>query len=192
MVGWSSSINTSGAQSEPRMCRACLGHLFRGFLSINGTFFTHGGQDNDIGVLLFGTEKLLDLFTDFAIRQLDIVLGGAIIRHEGQETIVSDVEQLVFATADIRDLHVVGGGREIFQLLAGKDVNGDQVNLRVAVLSGLGGRHLDDLAWATLDDNEAVLSQGGTLHGVGGRSTGVGGLEGVLMLSVVVFGHVGG
>lgn len=76
----------------------------------------------------------------------------------------------------------MGGWGEIFQLLAGEDVDGDQVNLGVTVLAGLGGGHFDDLAWAALDDNETVLPQCGTLHGIGGRGTGVGGLEGVLML----------
>ena len=77
----------------------------------------------------------------------------------------------------------MGGWREILQLLASEDVKRSQVNLCVTVLSSLGGGHVDDLAGATLDDNEAVLSQGGTLHGIGGRGAGVpGGLEGVLML----------
>lgn len=73
--------------------------------------------------------------------------------------------------------------REIFQLLASEDVESDQVNLCVTVLASLGGGHVDNLAWATLDDNESVLSQGGTLHRVGGRGAGVAsGLEGVLVL----------
>lgn len=76
----------------------------------------------------------------------------------------------------------MGGGGQIFQLLAGEDIESDQVNLCVTVLSSLGGRHVDDLAGATLDDNKTVLSQGGTLHRVGGRGTGIGRLEGVFML----------
>lgn len=76
----------------------------------------------------------------------------------------------------------MGGWREIFQLLAGEDVDGDQMDLGVTVLASLGGRHVDDLARTTLDDNEAVLSQGGTLHRECGRGAGIGGLEGVLML----------
>jgi hypothetical protein len=76
----------------------------------------------------------------------------------------------------------VGGWGEIFQLLASKDVDSNQMNLRVTVLASLGSRHVDNLAWATLNDNETVLSQGGTLHREGGRGTGIGGLEGVLML----------
>jgi len=76
----------------------------------------------------------------------------------------------------------VGGGAEIFELLAGEDVDGDQMDLGVAVLSGLGGGHLDDLAGAVLDADETVLPQGRALHGVGGGGTRIGGVEGVLML----------
>lgn len=89
---------------------------------------------------------------------------------------------MIFTTGDVGNLHVVGGWGKIFQLLAGEDIDGDQVDFGVTVLSSLGGGHVDDLAWTTLDNNVAVLSQGGTLHGKGGRGAGVGGLEGVLML----------
>ena len=90
--------------------------------------------------------------------------------------------ELVLAAGDVGDIHVVGGGRQILELLAGEDVNGDQVDLGVTVLAGLGGRHVDDLAGTALDDDVAVLSQGRTLHGVGGGGTGIGGLEGVLLV----------
>ena len=90
--------------------------------------------------------------------------------------------QLVLAAGDVWNVHVVGGWREIFQLLASEDVDGDQVNLGVTVLAGLGGGHFDDLAWAVLDDNVTVLPQGRALHWEGGGGTGIGALEGVLML----------
>lgn len=90
--------------------------------------------------------------------------------------------ELVLLATDNGDVHVVGGGGEIFELLASEDINGNDVNLGVTVLSGLGGGHLDDLAWATLDNDVTVLPQGRTLHGVGGRGTGIGALEGVFML----------
>ena len=76
----------------------------------------------------------------------------------------------------------MGGGAEIFELLGSEDVNGNQMDLGVTVLSGLGGGHLDNLAGTVLDDDEAVLPQGRALHGEGLRSTGIGALEGVLML----------
>jgi hypothetical protein len=39
----------------------------------------------------------------------------------------------------------------------GTHVGGDQVNLGVSVLSSLGGRHVNDLARVTLDDNVSSL-----------------------------------
>lgn len=77
----------------------------------------------------------------------------------------------------------MGGWRQVFHLLAGEDVDGDHVDLGVTVLAGFRGGHFDDLAWAALDDNVTVLPQGRALHGEGGRGTGIGALEGVLMLS---------
>ena len=90
--------------------------------------------------------------------------------------------ELVFLAADVGNVHVMSGRAKIFQLLAGEDVNGNEMDLGVAVFAGLRGRHFDDLAGAVLDADETVLPQGGTLHGVGGRGTGIGALKGVLML----------
>lgn len=78
----------------------------------------------------------------------------------------------------------MGGRGQVLQLLAGEDIDGDQVDLGVAVLAGLGGTHVDDLAGTVLDDDEAVLAQGRALHRVRGGGAGVGGLEGELMLYV--------
>jgi hypothetical protein len=90
--------------------------------------------------------------------------------------------KLELAAGDVGDVHVVGGRGQLLELLAGEDVDGDQVDLGVTVLAGLGGGHVDDLARAVLDDDVAVLPQGGTLGGVGGRRTRISGVEGHLML----------
>ena len=90
--------------------------------------------------------------------------------------------KLVFLALDIRDVHVVGGGAKIFELLAGEDVNGNEMDLGVAVLAGLGCTHFDDLARAVLDDDESVLAECRALHRVGFGSTGIGAVEGMLML----------
>jgi hypothetical protein len=45
-------------------------------------------------------------------------------------------------------------------------VGGDKVDLGVSVLSGLGGGHVNDLAWSSLDQNVTVLSEGRALHAV--------------------------
>jgi hypothetical protein len=77
----------------------------------------------------------------------------------------------------------VGGRAEIFVLLASEDVESDQVDLGVTMLAGLGGRHVNNLAGAVLDDDEAVLAESRALHGVGQRGAGIGGLEGDIMLA---------
>lgn len=90
--------------------------------------------------------------------------------------------KLVLAAGDVGDVHVVGGGAKLLKLLAGEDVNGDQVDLGVTVLASLGGRHVDNLAGTALDDDETVLPEGRALHGEGQRRTGVSRVEGVFML----------
>ena len=60
------------------------------------------------------------------------------------------------------------------------------MNLGMSMLSSLGGGHVDDLARAVLDADETVLPQSRALHGVGGGGTGIGALEGVLMLHIEV------
>ena len=44
------------------------------------------------GVLVLLGEELVDLVTNLAIGDLDVVLGGAVVGHEGEETVVSNVE----------------------------------------------------------------------------------------------------
>jgi hypothetical protein len=90
--------------------------------------------------------------------------------------------KLVFLATDVWNIHVVGGWAEFFELLASKDVNGNEMDLCVAVLASLGGGHVDDLARAVLDADEAVLPQGRALHGIGGGGTGIGALKGVLLM----------
>lgn len=95
--------------------------------------------------------------------------------------------QRVFVALDDRHVHVVGRGREILELLAGENVDGDKMDLGVAVLAGLGGGHVDDLARAVLDHDKPVLPQSRALHGIGGRGTGIAsglGLELVVLRAI--------
>lgn len=59
------------------------------------------------------------------------------------------------------------------------------MDLGVTVLAGLGGRHVDDLAGAVLDHDEAVLAQSRALDGERSRSTGIGRVEGGLVLEKI-------
>lgn len=44
------------------------------------------------GVFALVGEQLADLLTDFTVGNLDVVLGVAKIVHEGEETVVTDVQ----------------------------------------------------------------------------------------------------
>ena len=76
--------------------------------------------------------------------------------------------KLEFTAADVGDIHVVGGRAKVFELLAGEDVDSDEVDLGVAMLARLGSGHFDDLARAVLDNDEAVLPQSRALHRIRG------------------------
>ena len=53
-------------------------------------------------------------------------------------------------TLDVWHLHVVCGWTDIFEFLAGENVEGNHVDFGVTVLAGLGGGHLDNLAGTAL------------------------------------------
>lgn len=76
----------------------------------------------------------------------------------------------------------MGRRAEIFKLLASEDINGDKMNFSMAVFSGLGCAHFNNLAWATFDNDETVLTKRRALHGIGSRGASIGALEGMLML----------
>jgi len=162
--------------------------LFSGFLAVDGSFFTHGSEDNNVNVLAFLDEELLDLVASLAIRDLDVVLSGAVVGHEGEEIVVSHIKELVFLATNVGNIHVMGGWAKFFELLASEDVNGNEMDFGVTVLAGLGGGHVYDLAGTVLDDDETVLSESRTLHGVGRGGASIGALEGVLLMLGVV-GH---
>merc|ERR1740115_371418 len=77
---------------------------------------------------------------------------------------------------------VVCDAGEILHLLSGEDVLRDKVALGVAVLSGLRRRDVQDLAGVALDHDVATLADLPRLHRVGLRSTGIGGLERLIIL----------
>ncbi len=66
--------------------------------------------------------------------------------------------ELVFLADDVGHIHIMGGGAKIFELLAGENVNRDEMDLSVTVLASLRGAHLDNFAGAAFDDHEAILT----------------------------------
>ncbi len=93
-----------------------------GFLEGHGLLFTHGRDDCHEKVLSV-LKGSLNVLAQITLGYLDVVLGRSILSHEVEETII-DVHELQFNTVDIGDIHVVGGGGDIFELLAGEDLVG--------------------------------------------------------------------
>ena len=169
-----------GGGGRRRKHLAALGSLLVG----DGLLFAHGGDNGDEEVLAI-VKGSSDFLSDLSlIRNLNVVLGNTIAVHQVEEIVV-DVDQLVFSTGDVGDIHVVGGGGDIFQFLPGEDIDGDQVDLGVTVLASLGGGHVNDLARTALDDDVSVFAQSRALGGVGEGGTGTCLLELVLMSLVV-------
>jgi len=158
-----------------------LGRLLVG----NGLLFTHGTDDGDKQIFTF-IEGGHNFFAHVALRNFDIIFGGAILGHKVEEAIIN-VNKLVFATSDVGDIHVVGGGADIFELLAGEDINRNKMDFGVTVFASLGGGHVDDLARTTFDADVSVFTEGRALHGEGGGSPCIGRLERLVVLLVV--GH---
>jgi hypothetical protein len=90
--------------------------LFFRMVKLTGksVLFTHGRNDGDKKFLAL-IKFFLQLLTKFTFGQLDIILGATVIKHQRKETIIN-VDEGVFVTDNVGDIHVVGGGREIFKL----------------------------------------------------------------------------
>ena len=119
---------TEARLTRPREGLGALGGLLEG----DSLLLTHGGDDGDEEVLAI-IEIGLNLLAELAVRELDVVLGGAVLGHEVEEAVVdvdlSRVErglrsrarrgrqgvtyELEFVTEDVRDIHVVGRGGDI-------------------------------------------------------------------------------
>jgi len=117
-----------------------------GGLEGDGLLLAHGGDDGNAD-LLARLESGLDVGTDLTLGDLDVVLGGTVREHQVEETLrprttgmsarvlnavrratkpsktyVVNVDQGVLGPGDVGDVHVVGRGRDILQLLAGEDL----------------------------------------------------------------------
>ena len=44
------------------------------------------------GIFLICAEELLDLIANLSVRNLNVILGSAILRHEGKEVVISDIQ----------------------------------------------------------------------------------------------------
>lgn len=81
---------------------------------------THGGNDGDEHVHAV-VERLLDVLSNVALGDLDVVLGGSVDEHEVEEAVV-DVDELVLGADNVGHIDVVGRGGELLVLAAGEDL----------------------------------------------------------------------
>jgi len=160
------------------------------FLGFDGGLLAHSSENNDVGILLFFGEEFGNFLANLSIRKLNIILGFTIVSHQGKEAIIGDIKELVFLAGDVGDIHVVGGRAKFLKFLASENINSNEMDLGMSVLASLRSRHVDDLARAALDDDEAVLSQSRALHRKGGRGTGIGRLESVRFMLGIGVRHV--
>jgi len=135
-------------------------------LGSNDSLFSAGGEHSAENISGIGNGSLA-LGANIALRHLQVLTGLTGIVHQGEISVIRAIQELVILARHIGHIHVVGRGADIFILPVGENVKADHVNLGMAVLAGLGGRHLHDFARASLDHNEAVLAKSRTLHGKG-------------------------
>lgn len=116
-----------------------------GDLPSENSLLTDGGDDlNEDGSLVL-LESVTDLLSDLVFWKFEVILLVARFGVHERAVSVVDGHQQVLTTLDDWNIHVVGGWADIFKLLSGENVDGDHVDLSVTVLSGLRGRHFDDL-----------------------------------------------
>lgn len=139
---------------------------------------THSSNDGDQQVLT-GLEVLGDVIAQLLSGELDIRLGVTRVGHQGKESILN-IDQLVLLADDVGDIHVVGGWADILVLLAGENVDTDEIDLGVTVLAGLRGAHVDNLAGLAGNVDESILAEGRALDWVEKGGTRGGGIEGLI------------
>ena len=96
---------------------------------------THGGDDGDHQVLAI-VETSLELLANVVVVKLDIVLGVSVTVHQVEEalereygllnlagrlTYISNVENLVFGSPDVGDIHVVGLASALSKLISDRN-----------------------------------------------------------------------
>jgi len=158
-----------------------------GFLDGNSLFFTHGGDDSNQKILSF-LEISLNLLSKVTLRDLDIIFRGSILGHEIEEALVN-VNELVFVTRHVRDVHIVSRGTDIFQFFTSEDIDSNKMDFSVTVLAGLRSRHFDDLARTAFYNDMSVFTESRALHGEGGGRASTCLLKGLVVGFIV--GHDG-
>jgi len=153
---------------------------------IGGAYLKDGDHE-----LLVGAETILDRLPDgIVLGEHQVGLLVTAVVHQAKVAVVADVEQGVVLAQDVGHVIVVRGRDQLLKLLAGEDIDGDEMALGVTVLASLGGGHVRDLAGTVFDADVSTLADGSRLLGEGERGTRLAGLE-LLLVKVVIISHFG-
>merc|ERR1712223_1539756 len=111
--------------------------LVFGSLGSNSLFFTHSSHHGNVESFTI-IKSFLDFFTHVVVRYFQVFFHiSSILIHQGQKSVVVNIDELVIFTGNIGDIHVVSRGTDIFIFLVCENVNANHMNLSVTVFSSL-------------------------------------------------------
>ena len=165
-----STCGTANQLDAARLTVSCL--IFEASAGSGNHCLAHGFKEGDEHVFAI-IEIRLDLFAQLNIwRHVVAIKWLEGLKVQEGDRFARDsffaVTDLVVIALDEWNHGVVGSWAQLLQLLAGEDINGHKVTLGVAVLSGLGGGNVNNLARAALDNNVTSLADLSCLEWVGG------------------------
>jgi len=145
-----------------RMRKNCLiGHV----LHVDDLLLAHGLEESHHGIDI-AIETSLQLLGNFrVIGQPDVIAHVTTGSHQGEEPVVSDVAKLEFGALNNGLRETSRRRADTLKLLASENVYTSERALGSSVLSYLGLGHVNDLAGASLDHNEAALTGRSGLDG---------------------------
>lgn len=127
------------------------------FLLVTNDLFDTDGRLNGDNNTVFATVPSVANFFSESFREgweVEIGLLVSTFIHQSQFISFTNINDFPVALVDNGDSGSVSRWNHIFQLLSGENVHGREVTFCVSVLSSLGDRDIEDLAWISLDHHK--------------------------------------
>jgi hypothetical protein len=109
-------------------------------------------------------------------------LRRSIVAHEGAKAVIRNIKNRILPLGHVGNVDVVGGWANVLVFAVSENVDSNDVRLGVAVLSSLGGADVSNFAGAAVDYNVATFANEARLHGKGGGGTGIGSIDGKVLI----------
>ena len=114
-----------------------------------------GNSDGILSIIPCIADFLRHILGDGGEIEIGLLVSSFV--HEGKSIILIDIDDFPVIAFNDRNGGSVGGRDHIFEFLSGENISGEEVAFGVAVLSGLGNRNRNNLAWLSLDHHEAAV-----------------------------------